>query len=91
MHGAKTKALRKVAAFPLTKINGVIKQAHLEWSRLDKETTDHLIAVGDRANATHIMLCHNPDGLPNGDTDKEAIQRISPQVQSIHFDPKPAR
>jgi len=90
MRGAKTKALRKVAVFPLAKINGVIQHAHLEWSRLDKKTTDHLIAVGNKANATHIMLCHNPNGLPTGDTDKETIQRIFPQIQSIHFDPRPA-
>jgi len=77
MRGAKTKALRKEDdAFPVAKINGVIHQAHLEWSKLDKEMMDHLIVVGNRnrANATHFMLRHNPNGLPNGDTDKETIQ-----------------
>jgi len=63
MRGTKTKALRKEDVFPVAKINGVIQQAQLEWSHLDKETTDHLIAVGNRANATHFMLCHNPNGL----------------------------
>jgi len=74
MREVKTKALCKEDGFPVAKINGVIQQAHLEWSRLDKEITDHLIAVGDRANATHFMLRHNPNGLPNGDTDEETIQ-----------------
>ena len=77
---AKTKAKRKEDSFPLAKINGVIQQAHLEWSRLDKEITDHLIAVGGRANATHYMLSHNPNGLSNGDTDEETIQRKKARI-----------
>jgi len=80
MREAKTKALRKEDGFPVAKINGVIQQAHLEWSRLDKEITDHLIAVGGRANATHYMLSHNPNGLSNGDTDEETIQRKKARI-----------
>jgi len=80
MREVKTKALRKEDAFPVAKINGVIQQAQLEWSRLDKKITDHLITVGDRANATHFMLRHNPNGLPNGDTDEETIQRKKARV-----------
>jgi len=64
----------------VAKINDVIRQVHLEWSRLDKEITDHLIVVGDRANATHFMLRHNPNGLPNGDTNKETIQRKKARI-----------
>jgi len=80
MREAKTKALRKEDGFLVAKINGVIQQAHLEWSRLDKEITDHLIAVGGRANATHYMLSHNPNGLSNGDTDEETIQRKKARI-----------
>jgi len=80
MHGAKTKALRKEDAFPVAKINGVIQQAHLEWSHLDKEITDHQMAVGNRANATHFMIHHNHNGLPNGDTDKDTIQRKKARI-----------
>jgi len=32
MREVKTKALRKEDGFPVAKINGVIQQAHLEWS-----------------------------------------------------------
>ena len=78
MREGKTKALRKEDNFPVAKINGVIQQAHLEWSRLDKEITDHLISVGD--NATHYMRRHNPNGLPNGDTDEETIQRKKARI-----------
>jgi len=73
--GAKTKALRKDDTFPVAKINSVIQHAHVEWSQLEKEMTVHLIAIGNRANATHFLLCHNPNGLPNGDMDEETIQR----------------
>jgi len=80
MREVKTKAARKEDSFLVAKINGVIQQAHLEWSHLDKEITDHLIAVGNRANATHFMLCHNPNGLPNGDTDEETIRRKKARI-----------
>jgi len=75
MCGAKTKTLRKDDAFPLAKINSVIQQACVEWAQLDKEMTDNLIATGGRANGTHFLLLHKPTGLPNGETDKKAIQR----------------
>jgi len=80
MREAKTKAARKEDGFPVAKISGVIQQAHLEWSRLDKEIADHLIAVGGRANATHCMLSHNPIGLSNGDTDEETIKRKKARI-----------
>jgi len=77
---AKTKAKRKEDGFPVAKINGVIQQALLEWSRLDKEIADHLIAVGGRANAAHCRLSHNPNGLSNGDEDEETIQRKKARI-----------
>ena len=75
MCGAKTQSLHKDDAFPLDKIKSVIQQTHVEWAQLDKEMTDNLIATGSRANATQFLLRHNPNGLSNGETDKEAIQR----------------
>jgi len=80
MREVETKALHKEDGFRVAKINGVIQEAHLEWSRLDKEIADHLIAVGDRANAAHSMLRHNPNGLPNGDADEETIQRKKARI-----------
>jgi len=76
MRGAKTKALHKDDAFAVAKINVVIQQTHVERVQLEKQMTDNLIATDGRANlnATHFLLRHNPNGLPNGKTDEEAIQ-----------------
>ena len=41
---------------------------------------DNLIATGGRANAAHFLLHHNPVSLPNGETDKEAIQRKEARI-----------
>jgi len=80
MHGAKTKALRKDDSFPLDKINSVIQQTHVEWALLDKEMTADVIAAGSRSNATHFPLRYNPNGLPNAETDKNAIQHKKARV-----------
>jgi len=42
--------------------------------------TDNLIATGGRANATHFLLHHNPNGLPDVETDEEAIQRKKARI-----------
>jgi len=41
---------------------------------------DNLIVIGSWANVTHFPLRHNPNGLPNGETDKDAIQRKKARV-----------
>jgi len=71
---AKTKAIGKEDALPIAKINCVIQQEHVKWAQFDKEMSDNLIVTGGRANATHFLLLHNPNGLPNGETDEEATQ-----------------
>ena len=70
----KTKAARNNDSHPKEKYASVIKTAHLVWSGIDKEIAADLITNG-RANAKHFCLLHNPTGLPNGETDQQAIDR----------------
>ena len=70
----KTKAARNNDSHPKEKYAKVITMANLIWSGLDKEITADLIKKG-RRNAKHFCLLHSPTGLPNGETDQQAIDR----------------
>jgi len=71
---AKTKALCKEDALPLAKSSASSKGLMLNgFTLVEKEMTDDLIANG-QVNTTHFLLLHNPNGLSNGETNKETIQ-----------------